>query len=46
MSDVSPATAGQELSAPLPATPVRTLPRWLRRILAFLFVLALLALAW
>lgn len=46
MSDVSPATAGQELATPRPATPVRALPRWLRRTLAFLFVLALLALAW
>ena len=46
MSEVSPATAGQDVAARHSVTPVRTLPRWLRRVLAFLLVLALLALAW
>lgn len=46
MSEVSPATAGQDVAARRSATPARTPPRWLRRVLAFLLVLALLALAW
>lgn len=46
MSDVSPLAAGQETASPRSLWPAGTAPRWLRRMLAFLLVLALLALAW